>query len=227
MSAISYISFRIKEQKLIPFSKNFPPVFLALVRYPQFPVFHNPELIEGNLIISSNSNEAAAIYGVDFAQSIFRFDGMSTPILQDQILDLGENTRPFFLGNQNGGKLYLSANVTREGEVLGEILEFDFQNGAFEEKDRFENIRELGLSEVQYLEYTDQTGRVQRLLTGIRFEGNIPQQRIFQLINNRWTELELSGYQPNRGDYLSLFNYQDEDYLAGCSSKMEAWISIP
>jgi len=128
-------------------------------------------------------------------------------------LDLGENTRPFFLGNQNGGKLYLSANVTREGEVLGEILEFDFQNGAFEEKDRFENIRELGLSEVQYLEYTDQTGRVQRILTGIRFEGNIPQQRIFQLLNNRWTELELSGYQPSRGDYLSLFNYQDQDYL--------------
>ncbi|WP_100628398.1 T9SS type A sorting domain-containing protein [Algoriphagus formosus] len=196
-----------------PLFDEFSTSLPSLGALPRFPVFHNPELIEGNLIISSNSNEAAAIYGVDFAQSIFRFDGMSNPILQDQILDLGENTRPFFLGNQNGGKLYLSANVTREGEVLGEILEFDFQNGAFEEKDRFENIRELGLSEVQYLEYTDQTGRVQRLLTGIRFEGNIPQQRIFQLLNNRWTGLELSGYQPSRGDYLSLFNYQDQDYL--------------
>ncbi|WP_439475145.1 FG-GAP-like repeat-containing protein [Algoriphagus formosus] len=196
-----------------PLFDEFSTSLPSLGALPRFPVFHNPELIEGNLIISSNSNEAAAIYGVDFAQSIFRFDGMSNPILQDQVLDLGENTRPFFLGNQNGGKLYLSANVTREGEVLGEILEFDFQNGAFEEKDRFENIRELGLSEVQYLEYTDQTGRVQRILTGIRFEGNIPQQRIFQLLNNRWTELELSGYQPSRGDYLSLFNYQDQDYL--------------
>ncbi|TDK46684.1 FG-GAP-like repeat-containing protein [Algoriphagus formosus] len=196
-----------------PLFDEFSTSLPSLGALPRFPVFHNPELIEGSLIISSNSNEAAAIYGVDFAQSIIRFDGMSNPILQDQVLDLGENTRPFFLGNQNGGKLYLSANVTREGEVLGEILEFDFQNGAFEEKDRFENIRELGLSEVQYLEYTDQTGRVQRLLTGIRFEGNIPQQRIFQLLNNRWTELELSGYQPSRGDYLSLFNYQDQDYL--------------
>jgi hypothetical protein len=202
-----------KGTETVPLFDEFSTSLPSLGALPRFPVFHNPELIEGNLIISSNSNEAAAIYGVDFAQSIFRFDEMSNPILQDQVLDLGENTRPFFLGNQNGGKLYLSANVTREGEVLGEILEFDFQNGAFEEKDRFENIRELGLSEVQYLEYTDQTGRVQRLLTGIRFEGNIPQQRIFQLLNNRWTELELSGYQPNRGDYLSLFNYQDQDYL--------------
>jgi len=123
-----------------PLFEEFSTSLPSLGALPQFPVFHNPELIEGNLIISSNSNEAAAIYGVDFTQSIFRFDGMSTPILQDQILDLGENTRPFFLGNQNGGKLYLSANVTREGEVLGEILEFDFQNGAFEEKDRFETL---------------------------------------------------------------------------------------
>lgn len=196
-----------------PLFDEFSTSLPSLGALPRFPVFHNPELIDGNLIISSNSNEASIVYGVDFSQSILSFDGNTSPILQDQILDLGENTRPFFLGNQNGGKLYLSANVTREGEVLGEILEFDFQNGAFEESLSLSNVGELGLTEIQYLEFTDESNQTHRLLTGIRFEGNIPKQRIFELLNNRWTEITLSGYEPNRGDYLAFFNYQNQDHL--------------
>lgn len=180
---------------------------------PRFPIFHNPAFIDEQLIISSNSNEAAQVYGVDFANSIFSFDGSLNSILQDQVLDLGENTRPFFLGNQNGGKLYLSANVTREGNVLGEILEFDFQNGTFEEKDRLENIRELNLTEIQYLEFQDQSGISQQFLTGIRFEGTIPQQRIFRQENNQWEEISFSGFEPNRGDHLVFFSYQNQDHL--------------
>ncbi|MFC3415952.1 hypothetical protein [Algoriphagus hitonicola] len=191
------------------FSNEIP----ELGELPRFPIFHNPAFIDEQLIISSNSNEAAQVYGVDFANSIFSFEGSLSPILQSQLVDLGENTRPFYLGNQNGGRLFVGANVTRSGEVLGEIAVFDFQNGIVELSEQDFSIREWNLTEIQYLEFQDQSGVSRQLLTGIRFEGNIPQQRVFQKENNQWEEINFSGFEPNRGDHLTFFDYQNQDHL--------------
>lgn len=180
---------------------------------PRFPIFHNPNFIDEQLIISSNSNEAAPVYGVDFANSIFSFDGLLNPILQDQVLDLGENTRPFYRGNQNGGRLLVAANITREGKVQGEIATFDFQNDTFELDVEDQSVRDLNLTEIQYLEFQEQSGVSRQLLTGIRFEGTIPQQRIFRQENNQWEEVNFSGFEPNRGDHLTFFSYQNQDHL--------------
>ncbi|WP_297337264.1 T9SS type A sorting domain-containing protein [Algoriphagus sp.] len=191
------------------FSNEIP----ELGELPRFPIFHNPAFIDEQLIISSNSNEAAQVYGVDFANSIFSFEGSLNPLLQNQIVDLGENARPFYQGNQNGGRLFVGVNVTRSGEVLGEIAVFDFQNGIVELSEQDFSIQDLNLTEIQYLEFQDQSGVSRQLLTGIRFEGNIPQQRIFRQENNQWEEINFSGFEPNRGDHLVFFSYQNQDHL--------------
>lgn len=180
---------------------------------PQFPIFHNPSLIDGSLIISSNSNEAAPVYGVDFAQSLFTFDGSLRPILQAIQVDLGENSRPFFTGTKNGGMLWVGANGTTNGEVVGELHSFSLQNEQFDQVDPSLDIRSLNLTEVQYQEYQDQTGKQHRILTGILFEGSIPQQRIFRLESDQWVEILLEGYSANRGDHFAFFPYQNQDHM--------------
>ncbi|NVJ86919.1 MAG: T9SS type A sorting domain-containing protein [Algoriphagus sp.] len=199
-----------KEEPLFDeFSNSLP----NLGSLPEFPSFHNASWIEDQLVISLNSNEAAIVYGIDYESSLFVFNGSSTPFLQNQTLDLGENTRPFFKGNQIGGELWITSNVTKDEEVLGELSSFSFQNGQFELASRDQELRELNLTEIQYLEYTDIQNKSHKLISGIRFEGSIPKQLLFESLEGNWQEISISGYEPNRGDYLQFFSYENREYF--------------
>ena len=80
---------------------------------PIFPRFHVGNLIGEELVVSLNTNEPAAPFRIDFANSVVRFEkstGQVSPILQDQLFDLGENVRPYFKGNVFAGELWLTAN---------------------------------------------------------------------------------------------------------------------
>lgn len=89
---------------------------------PEFPRFHVPQLFEQDLLISLNTNEAAAPFGIDYGNSMVKFEkntGTIAPILQDQLFDLGENVRPYFKGNVFAGELWLTAN-TKKGKIPAE-----------------------------------------------------------------------------------------------------------
>ncbi|MCS5490542.1 T9SS type A sorting domain-containing protein [Algoriphagus limi] len=196
-----------------PLFDEFSNSLLDFGPLPQFPSFHNASWVDDQLVISLNSNETATIYGIDYESSVFLFNGNTTPFLQDQVLDLGENSRPFFKGNQNGGELWITSNVTREGEVLGELASFSFQNGEFDLSSRNQELRELNLTEIQYLEYSDLQNNSHKLISGIRFEGNIPEQVLFRFLEGTWQEASLTGYEPNRGDFLQFFSFENQEYL--------------
>lgn len=181
--------------------------------FPSFPIFHNPNWIDEQFIISVNSNEAASTYGIDYEASIFTFDGSLGPILQNQTLDLGENTRPFFLGNRNGGQLYVTSNVTRDGSVFGEIAEFSFSQNNFTLIQRNQEIRNLALTDIQYLAPLDNDGNLYPVLTGQKWSQGIPTQSFFYQINGEWQEREITGYRAALGDYIQFFKYQSQDYL--------------
>lgn len=75
--------------KFTSFSKELP----GFGSLPEFPRFQVGQFLEESLLVSLNTNETAAAFGVDFAQSIVRLEkgtGKTLPILQDQVLDLGK-----------------------------------------------------------------------------------------------------------------------------------------
>lgn len=198
-----------KEPLFDEFSNSLP----NLGSLPEFPSFHNASWIENQLVISLNSNEASLVYGIDYESSLFVFNGESSPFLQNQTLDLGENSRPFFKGNLNGGELIVSSNMTRNGEVLGELSLLSFQNGQFALASRNQEVRELNLTEIQYLEYQDINANSHTLLSGIRFEGSLPKQVLFEFSEGTWEEISISGYEPNRGDFLQFFSFENQEYF--------------
>jgi len=87
---------------------------------PVFPRFHVGQFLDESLVLSLNTNETAAPFGIDFSQSIVKLEkatGIPRAILQNQVLDLGENTRPFFSGTAFSGELLLTANA-KKGEKI-------------------------------------------------------------------------------------------------------------
>jgi hypothetical protein len=186
--------------------------------FPEFPRFHLGQLIQEQFIISLNTNEAAPNFGIDFGNSIvdFKSDGNSTfRYLQENVLDLGENSRPFFKGNKNGGELILSANVTTNQKVQAQLARFSFVNGVFKLlESNYLNLASQNLLDVQYLEFQDAQNQAFQLISGVRIENNMPRQQLFRLLDENLAPLRFSGYDPRVGDYLQFFKTaKTEDFL--------------
>jgi hypothetical protein len=186
--------------------------------FPEFPRFHIGQLIQDQFIISLNTNEAASNYTIDFEQSIvdFKANGNSDfGYLQKNMLDLGENSRPFFKGNKNGGELILSANVTSNQKVQAQLTRFSFVNGVFKLlESNYLNLASQNLLDVQYLEFQDAQNQAFQLISGVRIENNIPRQQLFRLLDENLAPLRFSGYDPRVGDYLQFFKTGErEDFL--------------
>ncbi|MEY3647261.1 MAG: hypothetical protein RLZ13_143, partial [Bacteroidota bacterium] len=102
---------------------------------PVFPRFHLGQFLEESLVVSLNTNETAAPFGIDFSQSIVKLEkstGIPRAILQNQVLDLGENTRPFFSGTNLSGELLLTANAKKGDRVVGQAFRFRYSGSQFE-----------------------------------------------------------------------------------------------
>ena len=106
--------------------------------FPEFPLFHIGQLIDDELIISLNTNESAFNFDIDFQNSIVKLaptGELTEPYLQGQILDLGENSRPFFKGNKNSGTLIFTSNQLKNGAVKSSLSTFTLQNGSFKSQE--------------------------------------------------------------------------------------------
>lgn len=186
---------------------------------PNFPIFHTAQVIDKNLIIGLNTNEISINYGVDFENSMVKLtpEGNSDfAFLQNQMIDLGENSIPLYSGNKSAGSVFVTSNQLVYGEVISKQSIFQLENGTFKRVDVSNNmLDELHLLDVQNLLFNDLQGNHHNIISGISISNNIPSQKLFEL-NESQTEylpLKLTGYEPRRGDYLQLFNHEGEDFM--------------
>ena len=196
---------------------------------PEFPLFHVAQVIEDQLVVSLNTNETSFISGTDFANSIRRISSggvTELDFLQNQLFDLGENTRPFFTGSKFAGELWLTANVKENEKVTGQAFRLPFSGSEFQLADRdWLELSKLNLLDIQLLEYTDITKKSYLLASGIRYENSIPKQVLMKSEGNDFIDFSFSGLSLQRGDQLEFFAFEGKDYLliAGQNGRLDLY----
>lgn len=199
-----------------PFFTSFSNELPDLGSLPAFPVFHIGTIQDNELIISLNTSEPSINYGIDFSNSVLRIndEGNTDVFLQDQMIDLGENTRPIFLGNKASGELLVTSNVTEGGKVKSVLNRFQVFDGQFSKVEgEYANLAQLDLVDAQYIDFRDQSGQLHVLASGIDYNASIPMQVIYDLNDMGSDPLIFSGYTPQRGDFLQFFTYEQKDLL--------------
>lgn len=192
------------------------PEFGAL---PEFPIFHTAQEINGNLIIGLNTNENAATYEIDFGNSIVRLEKsgqFTSPYLQNQMIDLGENSRPLFIGNKNEGSIFILSNKLVDGQIRGKQSFFHLEDGTFLETEVLNSLLDaLNLTDAQNILFTDKQENFHDIISGISVTNGIPSQKLFELndFKTEYLPISFSGYNPSRGDFLQFFNYESKDLM--------------
>uniref|UniRef100_UPI0040484A64 T9SS type A sorting domain-containing protein n=1 Tax=Algoriphagus sp. TaxID=1872435 RepID=UPI0040484A64 len=200
--------------KFASFSKELP----GFGSLPEFPRFHAGQYLEESLIVSLNTNETAAPFGVDFAQSIVRLEkgtGKMLPILQNQVLDLGENTRPFFSGTSFSGELLVTANGKKGTKVLGQAYRMRYTGTQLElvEED-YLGLSELNLLDLTLLDFTSASKEKHLWVLGTRTSSTgVPAPVLLKREGVNWGEFALKGLSLRTGDQLTLYGYQGKDQL--------------
>uniref|UniRef100_UPI0040471CE6 T9SS type A sorting domain-containing protein n=1 Tax=Algoriphagus sp. TaxID=1872435 RepID=UPI0040471CE6 len=200
--------------KFASFSKELP----GFGSLPEFPRFHAGQYLEESLIVSLNTNETAAPFGVDFAQSIVRLEkgtGKMLPILQNQVLDLGENTRPFFCGTSFSGELLVTANGKKGTKVLGQAYRMRYTGTQLElvEED-YLGLSELNLLDLTLLDYTSASKEKHLWVLGTRTSSTgVPVPVLLKREGVNWGEFALKGLSLRTGDQLTLYGHQGKDQL--------------
>jgi hypothetical protein len=184
---------------------------------PEFPRFHVGQLFEQDLVISLNTNEAAAPFGIDFGNSVVKFEkntGTVKPILQDQLFDLGENVRPYFKGNKFAGELWLTANTKQGGNIRGMAYRLSYSGEQFELlNEDYLGLSSLNLLDLQLIEYGSTQTKSGLFASGVRISNGIPAQVLLQNQDGNWTDFSLSGLSLRVGDQLTFFPYLGKDHL--------------
>lgn len=200
--------------KFSSFSKELP----GFGSLPEFPRFHAGQYLEESLVVSLNTNETAAPFGIDFAQSVVRQEkgtGKSLPILQDQLLDLGENTRPFFNGTSFSGELLVTANSKKGAKVLGQAYRMGYTGMQLEllETD-YLGLSVFNLLDLTLLDYTSVSKEKHLWVLGTRTSSTgVPAPVLLKREGVNWEEFALTGLSLRTGDQLTLYGYQGKDQL--------------
>jgi hypothetical protein len=187
---------------------------------PVFPVFHSAYTRSEQLWISSHTSSSSNSVRADFARNVFAIESGSsllTPFLQPDMIDWGENTRPFFSGNKSKGELLVSANSLTTKGVRGKIHRYITSSGSWELVDTdYLNFSNLGMIDLQYVEYFNAANRTTYWVAGVDtinlalrrklfFKGTDPLSALKEVIV---PEVGL-GLQ----DHFAFFVYQSKDYL--------------
>lgn len=184
---------------------------------PQFPRFHVGRMIGDELIVSLNTNETAAPFRIDFGNSVVKLErntGVTRPILQDQLFDLGENVRPYFKGNVFAGELWLTANVKNGNAVQGQAYRLSYSGDQFQLLNSdYIGLSNLNLLELQIIEYGSIKNQSYLLASGVRATNGVPNQVLLRGQGQNWNDFQLAGLTLRVGDQLTLFPYQGKDQL--------------
>jgi hypothetical protein len=185
---------------------------------PVFPRFHVGQFLDESLVVSLNTNETAAPFAIDFAQAVVRLErgsGKPLPILQDQVFDLGENTRPFFSGTSFSGELLVTANGKKGSKIVGQAYRMRYTGAQLEvmEED-YLGLSELNLLDLSLLDYTSVSKGNYFLMLGTRTSNaGVPSPVLLKRVGTLWEEFTLAGLSLRLGDQLCLFGHQGKDQL--------------
>ena len=185
---------------------------------PVFPRFHVGQFLDESLVVSLNTNETAAPFAIDFAQAVVRLErgsGKPLPILQDQVFDLGENTRPFFSGTSFSGELLVTANGKKGSKIVGQAYRMRYTGAQLEvmEED-YLGLSELNLLDLSLLDYTSVSKGNYFLMLGTRTSNaGVPSPVLLKRVGTLWEEFTLAGLNLRLGDHLLLFGHQGKDQL--------------
>jgi hypothetical protein len=184
---------------------------------PEFPKYHVGNVINEELMVSLNTNEPSVNFGIDFSKSLVRLkkDGSGSQVfLQNQLFDLGENTRPFFKGNVFAGELWLTANVKVGNKIAGEAFRLSYSGGRFEVlNEDYLNLGSLDLQDIQLLEYADTKNKSLLLISGVKTQNGVPSQVLMKNQGAGFQEFNFSGLKLKLGDQLTFFPYEGKDRL--------------
>lgn len=201
------------QPKFTSFSNQLP----GYGNLPDFQRYHVGQLIDDQLVVSLNTNETSASYGIDFAKSIVKLNNsgiVESNFLQNQLLDLGENVRPYFKGNVFAGELWLTANVKNGEAVQGQTYRLGYTGNQLELLNSdYLGLSSLKLLELQLIEYSSVKNQSYLLTSGIRTTNGIPAQVLLRGQGSNWTDFSLSGLTLRVGDQLTFFSYQGKDHL--------------
>ncbi|MFD2201530.1 T9SS type A sorting domain-containing protein [Shivajiella indica] len=209
-----------KGSNAVPLFEDYSTLLPGYGPLPEFPIFHASFLWKNDLLVSSNSSTIAGIFNADYAENIFRIppgQGNQSSFLQSELLDLGENTRPFFKGFKNSGGLILTANSMLDNKVLGIAYRFEVSENTWELKEKdFLNLSALDFTDLQYFEYQNTLGQNTFWVTGVDTVNFSLQRRIFysrsaDLTNPVEITVPVTGTRAL--DHVELFAYENKDYL--------------
>jgi hypothetical protein len=187
---------------------------------PQFPIFHAGYVLEEDLIVSSHSSANAYNYNIDFGQALFRMPPESNTtelFLKPDMLDFGENSRPFYIGNKSNGELFIAANTKVGDDVQGRIFAYEITaNKAILKSSDYLNSSELGLIAPNYQRYRSKDNQTFHIISGDVYEENIPYKKIYlaPVANpEERNELIVPSLVLRGLDQVHLFHDQTNDYL--------------
>ncbi|MBD8487997.1 T9SS type A sorting domain-containing protein [Echinicola sp. CAU 1574] len=191
--------------------------------FPQFPIFHVPQILDNQLLISSNSSETSLTVGIDFSKSLYLKNPTSNSslvtiaFLQEDMIDLGENSRPFFKGNASSGTLIVTANTIQEGSAVGQAFRYVWNGESLEwaEAD-YLNLSNLGLTELQYLEYTSSENDNYLFVSGVEIVDFVLSRSLFfsnTLDANNLQLVSIPNVTLRSNDHFEFYQNEGEDYL--------------
>jgi hypothetical protein len=190
---------------------------------PEFPVFHAAYLYKDKLIITTHSSEPSSVGMSDFSKSMYLFslgEGeeplLTTSFLQSEMIDMGENARPFFEGNLINGNLVVTGNIPVDGKVIGKAHHYSLSDGKMkmESKD-FMHLSDLGLRELSYQAYRSINGKKYHFVTGDELQGQFPTKKLLikPEASDEWVTFQVPGFTLRGVDHLHFFNDSRADYL--------------
>lgn len=188
---------------------------------PEFPVFHVANVLEGDLVITTNSSYAAVEYNLDYARSLYHYqegDSLtSTAFLQETMVDLGENSRPFFKGNSSSGELIVTVNCLVDNKTVGKAYQWDLSpEGLILKDEDYLNLSSLKWTDLQVQEFMSADNSSLLMVSGVEIINSTPQRKLLlspSLDERGFQEVQVPGVQLRGADHLELFRHSGEDFM--------------
>jgi hypothetical protein len=199
------------------FSRDLP----LMGSLPEFPIFHGAYIVDQDLLITTNSSNPSSQNLANYSQSIYHyFQGSNlttTAFLQEDMVDLGENTRPFFKGSASSGELIVTANSIMGNKTSGTAYHFmlDAEGLRLTEAD-YLNLSLLNLIDLQYQEYVDTDNRTSLFISGVEVINSTSVRKLLWSPSpevQNLQELSVPEVQLRGNDHMEFFRHQGENYM--------------
>ncbi|MDN3669646.1 T9SS type A sorting domain-containing protein [Echinicola jeungdonensis] len=205
-----------------PIFNSFYTNLPGLAHFPQFPIYHVAHSIQDQLIITSNTSSTTISAGINFRKSLIQLENqngtwqeVTDRFLQEQMIDLGENSRPHFKGNHLTGELVVTTNNLVGGESVGQASLFHLNQASLQlEENDYLSLSSLHMTELQYLEIPSPGKGI--LLSGVETEDHAPKRKLFWFSGDNLddlTEISVPGISLGILDHFEYYLEGENHYL--------------